>query len=95
MEISMNTETYDYIYSKGKIVTLDLIVSSGCCGGTTEANVSLKAPKDPSSYKSFSYNDIQIYIRPIMNFKDNIVEIKLRRSLMIKELSLPTLQLKL
>jgi len=93
MEVKMDDATYEFLKKKGGKLSMDLMVPTGSCAGTMVPNLIFNAPKDPSKYRELQYRDITLYVNHIMDFEDQVVEVKLTKKMMIKDLELPTLKL--
>lgn len=93
MEARMDEATYDYLKKKGGNLTMELMVPAGCCGGTMIPNLIFNKPKDPSKFREVPYQDITLYVSQVMDFKEDVVEVKLTKKMLLKDLELPTLKL--
>ncbi len=93
MEVKMDEATYEFLKRKGGKLTMDLMVPAGCCGGTMIPSLVFNKPKDPSRYRELPYQDITLYVSSVMDFKENVVEVKLTKKMLIKDLELPTLKI--
>ncbi|MEW9122927.1 MAG: CC/Se motif family (seleno)protein [Thermotaleaceae bacterium] len=92
MIVKMNEKTYAYIYKKGKVLTIDMIIPKGCCGGMSVPQILFKKPDDNNKYISLSYQDIIFYINKAMVFTNDVFEIVLKKTFFINDLELPTLK---
>ncbi len=95
MEIKMDDATYAYLMKKGGKLSIDLMVPAGCCGGTMIPNIIFNEPpeKKASKFRKLSYRDLELFIDQVMDFKEDIVELKLTKKMFMKDIELPTLQL--
>lgn len=93
MDVKMDETTYEYLRKKGGKLTMELMVPAGCCGGTMIPNLIFNKPKDPTKLMELPYHDITLFVSPSMTFRDNVVEVKLTKKMLLKDLELPTLKL--
>lgn len=93
MILKMDEKAYEYLYSKNKSITIDLLVPAGCCGGTMVPNVIFNKPKNPERYILLIHKDLHLFVSKSMEFRDNVVEIVLKKKLFLKDLEFPTLKM--
>ncbi|SDY28514.1 CC/Se motif family (seleno)protein [Tindallia californiensis] len=95
MEVKMDQTTYEYVKKKGGKISIDLMIPKGCCGGSMIPNIIFNHPPEKKMFKfhKLTYEDLEIYVDKVMDFRDNMVELKLKKKMLIKDIELPTLQL--
>lgn len=91
----MDDATYVYLMKKGGKISIDLMIPTGCCGGTMIPNLIFNEPpeKKASKFRKLRYGDVELYVDQVMDFKDDIVELKLTKKMLMKDIELPTLKL--
>ncbi|MDW7672773.1 MAG: CC/Se motif family (seleno)protein [Bacillota bacterium] len=93
MEVKMDEATYAFLKKKGGKLSISLMVPTGTCAGSMVPNMIFNSPKDPSKFRELTYQDITLYVSNVMDFEDNVVEIRLAKKMMLNDLELPTLKL--
>ncbi|ABR47304.1 hypothetical protein Amet_1092 [Alkaliphilus metalliredigens QYMF] len=86
MELIMDSNTYEFVLKKGKVIRVDAVIPKGCCGGMVFPTVEVGKPVKSELYHELSLDEVTVYVKRSIDFKDDRVKIILKKTLFINNL---------